>query len=57
MKVAEAVISKLEPIQKKYKEILDNPKYLEEIYERGAKKAKELASKTLREVKNKTGVI
>jgi tryptophanyl-tRNA synthetase len=57
MKVAEAVISKLEPIQKRYKEILDNPKYLREIYEKGAKNAKEIASKTLREVKNKVGVI
>ena len=56
-KVAEAVIEKLEPIQKKYKEILDNPKYLEEIYTKGAESARKLASETLNMVKRKIGII
>ena len=56
-KVAEAVIEKLEPIQKKYKEILDNPKYLEEIYTKGAESARKLASETLNMVKQKIGII
>jgi len=56
-KVAEAVITKLEPIQKKYKEILDNPKYLEEIYTKGAENARKLASKTLNDVKERIGII
>ena len=57
VKVAEAVIEKLEPIQKKYKELLENPKYLEEIYTKGAEKARKLASTTLKEVKEKIGII
>lgn len=56
-KVAEAVIEKLEPIQKKYKEILDNPKYLEKIYTKGAESARKLASETLNMVKQKIGII
>ncbi len=56
-KVAEAVIEKLEPIQKKYKEILNNPEYLEKIYKKGAENARKLASKTLDTVKEKIGII
>jgi len=55
--VAEAVISKLEPIQAKFSELLNNPEYLEEVYTKGADRARELASKTLREVKDKIGII
>lgn len=55
--VANAVIEKLKPIQDKYNKLLENPKYLEEIYEKGAKKARELASKTLAEVKEKIGIL
>lgn len=55
--VANAVIEKLKPIQDKYNKLLENPKYLEEIYEKGAKKARELASKTLAEVKGKIGIL
>ena len=56
-KVAEAVIEKLEPIQKKYKEILDNPDYLKEIYTKGAENARKLASKTLNDVKERIGIV
>lgn len=55
--VGEKVVEKLKPVQEKYKELLENPKYLEEIYTRGAEKARELASKTLEEVKNKIGIL
>ena len=55
--VAEAVISKLVPIQEKYKELLNNKEYLKEIYEKGAKKAREVAEETIREVKDKIGII
>ena len=55
--VGEKVVEKLKPAQEKYKELLENPKYLEEIYTRGAEKARELASKTLEEVKNKIGIL
>ncbi len=56
-KVAEAVISKLEPIQNKYNDLLNNQGYLEEIYTRGAEKARELASKTLKDVKERIGIL
>ncbi|MGN1301741.1 MAG: tryptophan--tRNA ligase [Clostridia bacterium] len=55
--VGEKVVEKLKPVQEKYKELLENPKYLEEIYTRGAEKARELASKTLEEVKSKIGIL
>ena len=55
--VAEAVIEKIEPIQKKYNEIMNDSKYLESIYETGAKKAREFAAATLKEVQEKIGII
>ena len=55
--VAEAVIQRLEPIQTKWKEILNNPEYLEKIYTEGAERARKLASKTLQDVKNKIGIL
>lgn len=55
--VANVVISKLEPIQKRQKEILENKAYIEEIYTRGAENARKLASKTLENVKNKIGIL
>ena len=56
-KVADSIINALEPFHKKYNELMENPKYLEEICEKGAKKAKEIASKTLKEVYHKIGII
>jgi len=56
-KVAECVIEELRPIQEKYKELIDNPKYLEDIYTKGAEKAKAIAEKTLRDVYEKIGLI
>lgn len=55
--VANSVIEKLKPVQEKYKELLENRKYLEEIYTKGAENAKKIASKTLREVKDRIGII
>ena len=56
-KVADSIIKALESFHKKYNELMENPKYLEEICEKGAKKAKEIASKTLKEVYHKIGII
>lgn len=56
-KVAETVVDKLEPIQKKYKELLENKEYLEKIYTEGANRARKLASKTLDEVKERIGIL
>jgi tryptophanyl-tRNA synthetase len=55
--VAEAVVSELEPIQKKVKELLSNKAYLEEIYKSGAEKANYVATKTLRKMQKKIGLI
>lgn len=55
--VGEKVIEKLKPVQEKYKELLENPEYLEEIYTKGAEKASQLASKTIVEVKEKIGIL
>ncbi|MBR3720352.1 MAG: tryptophan--tRNA ligase [Clostridia bacterium] len=55
--VAEAIIKELEPFRNKYNELMANPKLLEEIYNKGAKKASEVASKTLKDVYDKIGII
>ena len=55
--VANSVVEKLKPVQEKYKELMENKKYLESIYTRGAENAKRIAEKTLREVKDKIGII
>ncbi len=57
IKVAETVIEVLKPIQEKYKLLLNDKEYLEKIYLNGANKARELASKTLNEVKDKIGIL
>ena len=55
--VAEAIIKELEPFRNKYNELMANPTLLEEIYNKGAKKASETASKTLKAVYEKIGII
>ena len=55
--VAEAIIKELEPFHKKYNELMSKPEYLEEIYNKGAKKAREVASKTVESVYEKIGLI
>lgn len=55
--VAEKVVEVLKPIQTKYNELLENREYLEEIYSRGAEKAREIAKKTVAEVKAKIGIL
>lgn len=55
--VAEAVINRLEPIQKRYNELLANPEYLEKAYKKGTDNARVIANKTLKEVQEKIGLI
>lgn len=55
--VAEAIISELEPIQKRVKELISDKAYLESIYKKGAEKANYAAMKTLRKVQKKIGFI
>jgi len=54
--LAEAIYAELEPIQKKRAELEENPDYVEQVIEDGAQKAREIASKTLVEVKEKMGL-
>ena len=56
-KVAEAIIKELKPFHEKYNKIIQNPEYLEEICKKGAEKAHKIASKTLRIVYDKIGII
>ncbi len=51
--VAQAVITRLEPIQEKYNELLQNPEKLQEIYKQGAQKARKRASTVLKDVYEK----
>ncbi len=54
--LAETVIEKLTPIQKKYKEISADPAYIYKVLESGASKLRPVAEKTLNIVKNKIGL-
>ena len=55
--VANSIIRCLEPFHKKYNELMENPEYLEQICEKGAKKARTIAGETLKEVYEKIGII
>lgn len=55
--VGKAVVEKLAPIQAKYKELIENPQYLEEIYKKGAERASQIANETIKEVKEKVGLL
>ena len=55
--VADAVIKELKPFQEKYNEIINNKEYLDEIIKEGAKKAEVKASKTLKDVYKKVGLV
>lgn len=55
-KLAEAIFRQLEPIQKKRKELEDNPELVSQLIQEGAQKAREIASQTVREVKNAMGL-
>jgi tryptophanyl-tRNA synthetase len=55
--LAETVVKGLEPLQKKRKELLENPEKVDAVLREGAKKARKIASKKLQEVKEKMGLI
>lgn len=54
--LAEVVISGLKPLQDKYQELTQNPEVLEDILKKGADKARIIADKKLKEVKDKVGL-
>ncbi len=55
--VAEAVIEELRPIQKRFKELIEDKVYLEECYTASAKEAMKLSERTLRKVMKKVGFL
>lgn len=55
--LAEALIKFLEPFQKKYRQLVRKPAYLKKVLAGGAQRAGLIAQKTLKEVKNKVGLI
>ena len=57
MAVADAVVEKLKPIQSKYNELLSNRDYIKKIYEKGDENARKIAAVTLKDVKEKVGLI
>lgn len=54
--LSEAIIEELKPIQEKREEILSNSSYVEEIIKKGKEKAQQVASQTLKEVREKIGL-
>ena len=55
--VAEAIISKLEPLQEKYNDLINHPEALKAIYEKGAQKAIAKTTPLLKEVYQKVGLV
>jgi len=55
-KVAEIVVSKLEPIQARYREITADPGYLDGVLKRSAEKVSPIARSTVRLVKERMGL-
>lgn len=54
--LAEAIYTELEPIQKRRAELEKNPDYVEQVIADGTAKAREIASATVLEVKQKMGL-
>jgi len=55
--LAEAIFKELEPLQKKRREIEAKDDYIEKVITEGAVKARQIAEKTLAEVKAKMGLV
>jgi len=55
--LAKAIFKELKPIQEKRKELEKNPEYVEKVVKEGAEKAGKVAKKTLKEVKEKMGLL
>lgn len=57
LKVAEAVVEELRPIQQKFKELSADKAYIDSIIKKNAETANYLATKTLRKVQKKVGFV
>jgi tryptophanyl-tRNA synthetase len=54
--LAEAIYAELLPLQEKRKELENDPGYVDKVIEEGAMKAREVAQKTIKEVREKMGL-
>ncbi len=54
--LAEKIAAELEPLRQKRLELEKNPDYVEKIIQDGARRAREIASQTIKEVKDKMGL-
>ena len=54
--VAEMVVSKLEPIQQRYQEIMDEPGYVDGVLKQGAERVAPIANETVELVKQRMGL-
>ncbi len=55
--VGEAVVAQLEPIQIRYKELIKDRKYLDELSRKGAENAARIAKRTIDKVYKKVGLV
>ena len=55
--LTETTVEALKPIQDKYRELMDNPDYLDQVLLDGANKASEVADRTLNRVKDALGFL
>ncbi len=55
--LAQAIFDEIQPLQEKRRELEANPQYVEEVIAEGARKAREVAHETVREVKEKLGLV
>lgn len=55
--ITEAIYTDLKPIQEKRKEIENNPDYVNKVIKEGAEKARAIASQTVKEVRQKMGLL
>lgn len=55
--LAEAIYQELEPIQVRRQELVEQPAYVQQIIEQGAQAARQIAQKTLDQVRNKMGLM
>ncbi len=55
--LGELIVEKLRPFKDKYDEYMKNPDFIEEVYQRGARRATELAEKTMKDVRKKIGLV
>lgn len=55
--LAEAIYADLKPLQEKRKELENNPEYIDKVIKEGAEKARAVAQETIKEVRQKMGLI